>query len=485
CIPNTRMDLLNQLKTWAEDSNSKRIYWLNGLAGTGKTTIAYSLCNELESSLTLAASFFCSRQLPACRNVNLIIPTIAYQVARFSLPFRHALSSALEQAPDVHTLKVSTQFQKLIVEPLLEIERTIPPNLVVVIDALDECDSKDGPLWLLLPLPSTHEMLPGFLMFFVTSRPEARIQDQMRAEQSRGVPVKLDLHNLDRSIVREDIKTYLQVRLESPRLVLTDAILEKLVNQSGVLFIYAATVARYIAVDNFSRSARRLAQILATSNSSHARSSVEVDALYGDILKAALDDKALDDYERKEMEDVLQTVICAQEPLTVGVIAGLLNLNVDSVEAALRPLSSVLHLSSEASGVVTTFHESFPDYMLDKNRSGTFCCNSRSHNALLAQRCFDIIGMRNPPFNICDLESSFVLDKDVPNLDIRVKTAISDEMFYACQYWSPHMVLAEASSELLDALRDFLSVRLLLWMEVMNLRQCMSDGVGILHQVQA
>ncbi|KAF8593877.1 hypothetical protein BDV93DRAFT_502347, partial [Ceratobasidium sp. AG-I] len=198
CTLNTRIDLLNQLSAWAEDSSSKRIYWLNGMAGTGKTTIAYSLCDQLESNVTLAASFFCSRQLPACRNVNLIIPAVAYQLARFSLPFRHALSNALEQSPDVPTHIVSKQFQKLIFEPLLAIERTIPPNLVVVIDALDECDNRDGIDQILMTLLSHATRLP--IKFFVTSRPEPRILDQMISDQSRDVPMKLDLHNLDRSV---------------------------------------------------------------------------------------------------------------------------------------------------------------------------------------------------------------------------------------------------------------------------------------------
>ncbi|KAF8601778.1 hypothetical protein BDV93DRAFT_545678, partial [Ceratobasidium sp. AG-I] len=66
CIPGTRVEVLHNLKTWAEDGESKKIYWLNGMAGTGKTTIAYSFCDQLNNSLALSASFFCSRQPEAC-----------------------------------------------------------------------------------------------------------------------------------------------------------------------------------------------------------------------------------------------------------------------------------------------------------------------------------------------------------------------------------------------------------------------------------
>ncbi|KAF8601285.1 hypothetical protein BDV93DRAFT_510201 [Ceratobasidium sp. AG-I] len=173
----------------------------------------------------------------------------------------------------------------------------------VVVDALDECDSKDGVDQILATLLSH---APGLrIKFFVTSRPEPRIVDQMQPGLNRGVPTKLDLHNLEHSVVREDIRTYLKVKLESPRLALPDANLEMLVDRSCVLFIYAATVVRYVGVDNFSRSTKRLAQVLAMSTSSHTHSSAEGDTLYEDIMKAALKDLALDESEQQEIEQTI------------------------------------------------------------------------------------------------------------------------------------------------------------------------------------
>ncbi|KAF8601236.1 hypothetical protein BDV93DRAFT_585628, partial [Ceratobasidium sp. AG-I] len=208
CMPGTRVEVLDKLKAWAENSKSENIYWLNGMAGTGKTTIAYSFCDQLKSSLALAASFFCSRQVKECRDVNLILPTLAYQLARFSRPFQHHLSKAIEKDPDIHTRKIPEQFQKLIVEPLLKSKDTIPLDLVVVIDALDECDNKGGVCQILGVFLSHSTQLP--LKFFVTSRPEPRILDQMKDGPNRNVPASLYLHDIERSIVSEDIRTYLK-----------------------------------------------------------------------------------------------------------------------------------------------------------------------------------------------------------------------------------------------------------------------------------
>lgn len=463
---------------WAENAESEKIYWLNGMAGTGKTTIAFSFCDQLETSLRLCASFFCSRQLEACRNANLIIPTVAYQLARFSHPFHCLLYKALRLHPDVHTRKITEQFQKLIVDPLLEAGDAISPSLVVVIDALDECANKGGVGQILETLISHAPKLR--IKFFVASRPEPLILDAMQVPRNEGVPTELRLHELDEPTVQKDIRRYLKNELWPA--MLTDGDLERLVAQSGVLFIYAATIVRYIGEDNFSRSAKRLELVLATSSSTERGSDYMIGVLYTSILEAAFDD-ARDRSDRDEMVGVLHMIMCAQEPLKTGVIAGLLEFNIPSVQAALRPLRSVLHLS-EPSGVVTTLHKSFPDYIFDKNRSGAFFCDVRNSHALIARRCFNLIGARTPPFNICNLESSYVFDNQIPDFERRVKAAISDEMVYACQHWSAHLKLAAHSSELLGHLYEFLSVRLLLWMEVMNLKEHISAGVKALHQVQ-
>jgi hypothetical protein len=118
---------------------------MNEMAGTGKTTIAYTLCKRLNTTHQLAASFFCSRSLPDCRDAARILPTIAYQLARFSHPFQEALCQVLAVDPDIGVYDIMDQFEKLLRNPLVEVKRTFPDNVVVVIDALDECaDAKSA-----------------------------------------------------------------------------------------------------------------------------------------------------------------------------------------------------------------------------------------------------------------------------------------------------------------------------------------------------
>ncbi|CAE6481795.1 unnamed protein product, partial [Rhizoctonia solani] len=91
CAAKTREAVNQTLQDWATNPTSEKILWMNGMGGTGKTTIAYSFCEWLEETNQLGASFFCSRMSSTCRSSNQIIPAIAYQLARVSPAFRSKL----------------------------------------------------------------------------------------------------------------------------------------------------------------------------------------------------------------------------------------------------------------------------------------------------------------------------------------------------------------------------------------------------------
>ncbi|CAE6475389.1 unnamed protein product [Rhizoctonia solani] len=331
CTPGTRTDVLANILGWARADGGGGVYWLNGMAGTGKTTIAYSVCNELDTLHKLGASFFCSRLREKCRDVNLIIPSIAYQLAQFSLPFQAVLSAALKEDPEVHHKVLHIQFDEMIVKPLLEVEQTLPENLVIVIDALDECENKESIRHMLDLLLSKAATLP--IRFIVSSRPEPEIRDKMDERAKSG----LVLHELDKGKVQADIETYLRVELAPLRL--EEAQISELVAKAGVLFIYAATTVWYIGYDNFqSDPLDRLYDVLDMSRAPGTSKNEKIDQLYWTILEAALGKRELRASERENMQQVLHAVICAREPLTVRGLSELLGINkVERVRVALRP----------------------------------------------------------------------------------------------------------------------------------------------------
>jgi nucleoside-triphosphatase THEP1 len=485
CTAETRQTILADLQDWARDPDGAKVYWMNGMAGTGKTTIVYSLCEWLEANRQLGANFCCSRLSSSCRNVNDIMPTLAYQLARYSPAIRSALCKILEEEPDAGKLNVEFQFAKLVLEPMQNVKDAIPEGVVVAIDALDECEDNYGVRLVLGTLLKFASNIP--VKFFITSRPEPTIRDKMLARD--GSPSVLYLHEIERSIVKEDIKKYLTEVLSSVSPPLSIDKLEQLANRAGNLFIYAATAARYICPDNIRvDSHARLQTTLTTKTelaSGDARVSTkqykELDELYTSILAAAFDPE-LEEEERRVLEIVLRTAISVMEPMTPETLASVLNLDKEKVEIALDPLRSVLNVP-EGGGLVSVLHASFPDYMVDQLRAKSFYCDNSEHGEFLANRCFDVMKTQLR-FNICNLESSFVFDKNVVDLAERIKSSISAALSYSCRYWGEHLRQGGATEVVHRNLVDFLTYRLLFWMEVLNLERHMALAGEILGQVR-
>ncbi|KAL5639979.1 hypothetical protein ACGC1H_006521 [Rhizoctonia solani] len=452
---------------------------MNGMAGTGKTTIASTFCERVERRKLLAASFFCTRTSAECRDVTRIVPTIAYQLARYSIPFRSALCNILGQNPDIGSKNILKQFEQLLKEPLQQVKDAMPDNLVVVIDALDECDDRNGVELVLDILFRQAAHVP--LKFLLTSRPEPEIYSKMATHaQSREV---IHLHDIEKSLVRADIELYLteEMGFMSPPASQTE--IEQLVERAGTLFIYAATLVRCIQCGKrLADPHKRLRSVLGLTPES-TKEHTQIDALYTAVLKSALNKDELEAYETEDRRVVLWTVLFAQEPISVKTIAELAEIDdPQSVMHALHPLRSVLH-QSEETGLASTLHASFPGFMFSNERSGIYFYDVAEHSQLLARRCF-LVMKDQLRFNICNLASSFVSDKEVEDIEERIKANISPTLAYACRYWTSHLALAPQASALLTFLDEFLCHRLLFWMEVLSLRGEMTMGIDGLFKAQ-
>ncbi|CAE6380630.1 unnamed protein product [Rhizoctonia solani] len=465
CADGTRESELERLKTWVRNPSAQPVYWINGMAGTGKTAIAYTLCDELDKTDELAASFFCTRLLPKCRDIRLIIPAIAYQLTRFSYPFRHALSKVVEVDPMAHTRDLKHQFHTLITSPLEMVLDTLPPGIVVVIDALDECEDRDNIEKLLELLIASTTNSP--IRFLVSSRPEPEIYRRMMQQVGGSFDARLVLHELNPFDVQQDIETYLRQELRD--LPLTIEQWNGLLQRCGTLFIYASTACRFIKSGDEMMSFEESMDMVLGLSTGTGDSEKELDRLYMAILESAFNRPLISDANKKRMKTVLDTVICAQEPMSTEALAGLLELrSAEHAKTLLRPLLSVVNVT-EDTGVATTLHASFPDFMLSADRSAGFYCAAIQHHTTLTLACLKRIRSNPVQFNICEIESSYLRNPEIEALDERVKRTIPPALSYACCHWYDHLEIADYSTDLREQVFDFLSARLLLWLEVMLL----------------
>ncbi|OAA81575.1 hypothetical protein LEL_01120 [Akanthomyces lecanii RCEF 1005] len=77
CLANTRVELLEEIQNWAADSSAEPILWLNGMAGTGKSTISRTIAESFAAQGRLGASFFFKRGETDRGTIAKFFPTLA------------------------------------------------------------------------------------------------------------------------------------------------------------------------------------------------------------------------------------------------------------------------------------------------------------------------------------------------------------------------------------------------------------------------
>ena len=130
CMKGTRVQILKELRTWSRDPDAPRMYWLNGMAGTGKSAIARSFCHALQKDHLLGGSFFCSRGGSAAEgDSQRIIPTLAFSMASHSSPFYKSLLAELDKTASSIHWNVTVQLERLKRNPLSSLDGDLDGDL--------------------------------------------------------------------------------------------------------------------------------------------------------------------------------------------------------------------------------------------------------------------------------------------------------------------------------------------------------------------
>lgn len=146
--------MLEQIEKWADSDGERRIYWLKGMAGTGKSTIALTVARKYAQLRRLGASFFFSRGSGDLATSRKFATAIAAQLASASLELKKYIDAAIASNHSIRDLGLYDQWEKLVLRPLAQLENNVfSLPIVIVIDALDECDSEDDVCLLIQCLP--------------------------------------------------------------------------------------------------------------------------------------------------------------------------------------------------------------------------------------------------------------------------------------------------------------------------------------------
>jgi hypothetical protein len=485
CLSGTRVKLLQEIALWLQTGPSGAVvFWLNGLAGTGKSTVARTVCESLGGRL--GAAFFISRNSLERRKSVRILNSLVYQLACCDSDMRSCICAALRDDPDLAGASLNKQLLSLVVDPLRKRTDALEQT-VLVVDALDECDKENGYEGGQL-LPLLVEALIEFpaVRLFVTSRDEVSIGAMFASvvRKRPGASETVALHNIEKAIVQTDIYAYLAHSFNSiavewieQALALSDGwpgecALQELLRRAGVLFIFAATVVRHIRGEpGIGDPVERLQNLLADTQEDASYQYDMLDRLYRDMLVKATDISTEDPARfRQHLRDVLGALALVQEPATMSALAQLLELSPSRVNDVLRRAAAVVVLKTGEP--VRLFHPSFRDFITDRTRckDDGLCVNAGQQHSRLALCCLRLMNSCLT-YDICDIRHPGIANRDVQN---RVDEKVTDALRYACRHWVAHLIsidpaLLAERPELLEALRLFCQEHLLHWTEVISL----------------
>ncbi|KAL8365095.1 hypothetical protein RB595_004086 [Gaeumannomyces hyphopodioides] len=118
CHPDTRVDLLADIHKWIEDPNGKCIFWLRGMAGTGKSTISRTVAKKLSAAEVPSASFFFKKGEGDRGSAAMFFTTILAQLVHQVPVLASHVQNAIENDPAIVDKNKKEQFEKLFLEPL-------------------------------------------------------------------------------------------------------------------------------------------------------------------------------------------------------------------------------------------------------------------------------------------------------------------------------------------------------------------------------
>ncbi|KAJ7858206.1 hypothetical protein B0H13DRAFT_2076305 [Mycena leptocephala] len=363
CHPETREEILEELFQWCSTCDAPNILWLHGPAGAGKSAIAQSLCERLESEKRLDASFFFKRGDTLRGNGNRLFPTIACQ-----------------KNPAIVEKSLSIQLKNLIMDPC-EAVLSGPHNpLSLLSTGLTSARvNKSNKHYC-----ARSGMLPTRIFLYASL---SQVDQKHIFKRLLGGPLESVHHPFNINQSFDDVKKYLRDELSRIYHEHSDTmatvptpwppshIVRELVDKSSGYFVYAST---------------RLAVILANKNTEFNSPFGALDQLYLDILSTVPKAHCF------HLIAILMITASEQlKNLKVSIAEELLELQPGDTRRILRRLRSLVDIhmysgymfSGDSDDTLNTrifHHASFLDFLQDSTRSKHFSIDQPQHKTRLA-----------------------------------------------------------------------------------------------------
>ncbi|KAG8927230.1 hypothetical protein FRC01_007779 [Tulasnella sp. 417] len=369
CLQGTRVEILEHINSWVGNtSTSEKVFWIRGMAGRGKSTIASTVAAHWKYRAASAIFHFRRGQNETDKR---LICALARQLGNSALfpEVKEAILQSIREQPDISQGRLWDQFQTLFLGPLSRLQNTHSP-ILLVIDALDECKDVEYAVNFVKFLDQSFQSLPVNVKVLLTTRPEAPL---IRALE----PSRWHAEDLDETVgIDDDIEAFLQHGFSGIRKEYgiegdwpTRDQLRAIVEMSQGLFQWARTAIEYMKEGS---PEDRLQELLDLPSICHG-----MDDLYLKILGGAFE-KAKKNSARGELFiRLLGTLVVTPYPISLETLAYLFadystfrNKSPENIIRYLRlevlvDLGSLIHVSPSSTGHIRLMHTSIRDLLVD------------------------------------------------------------------------------------------------------------------------
>ncbi|RSL48978.1 hypothetical protein CEP54_012655 [Fusarium duplospermum] len=457
---------------------------------------------------TLGGSFFFKKGETDRSNPSKLFTTLAAGLSRWQSAVSQYIGEAIDQNPQIFDQMPHQQFSKLILEPLSQATLCSVKPIVIVIDALDECQHHSITSIILDIVPRARSLRHPRLKFFLTSRPELPIQAGFPNVERRNTYQDMILQNVPRDVIRKDLESFLRRTIEQIRIRYNDGsgrlppswpgkdAIQQLVNMAMPLFIVASTACRFLEDRRLGNPKRQLDKILAVKDRTHASM---LDQMYLAVLSQQFEGGS-DSYtpqQKKQIVDefrlIVGSIILLSTPLTIPVLAQLLHGDQDvsdfqeTLENRLELLHSVLSVpppSERLGSPVRALHLSFRDFLVDGEGQDVnpFWVDEAKAQLVLVESCLRVMqtSLRK---NICEVSDPGTQKTSVSQ-EI-VNDCVPAHVQYACLHWIDHVEQARIDLVAGKLILEFLELHLLHWLEALSFLNRVLESVVMVERLKS
>ncbi|MGZ7135940.1 MAG: P-loop domain-containing protein, partial [Methanobacterium sp.] len=357
--------LFKSIDEWLSSSDASRILLIIGNPGSGKTAIASWLsdnCKYIEA-FHLCRQGHCDKSDP-----RKAVTSIAYQLSTQFPEYQERLKS-LNLRRLIEESNAKTLFDSLIVQPLSSNFPEPDNTVVILIDALDEA-TKDGKNELASFIASEFPLTPPWLRLIITTRRENDVMTPLQGLNPYIVNIEPDKNT-------EDIKNYIMHELKDMKNLKNEdinSISNFILDRSEGNFLYAVIICQEL--ENGRLSINRLEEF-----------PVGLGGIYWEFFERKFSKRA--NYYEEKIRPALEIISASQEPLTLKLIASILNWNEYDLRftkflGSFFPIKKIEEKNYEDSKI-QPFHQTLIDWLTDIEKADIYFVSVNEGHKLLSE----------------------------------------------------------------------------------------------------